>query len=115
MTHAARKVSHPMVIIILTWYSVSLCSRPLTSISLMWGVILSRVAIVSLHQKDVSFSLLKNEFSLPQVERGHYQEVNGLLDHSGLMPDFLPSLGFFNLLRENWLKIKVVVGEHTAQ
>ena len=39
-----------------------------------------------------------NEFSLPQVKTDHYQEVNGLLDHSGLMSDFLPSLGLFVFL-----------------
>ena len=37
-----------MVIIILTWYSVSTWGAPLTSISLMLGVILARVDIVSL-------------------------------------------------------------------
>ena len=48
--------------------------------------------------KDVSFSLLKTEFSLPQVERGHYQEVNGLLDHCGLMSGFIPIFGFLIFL-----------------
>ena len=53
--------------------------------------------------------------SIPQIERSHYQEVNGLLDHSRLVSDFLPSLGFFIILREYLLKIKTVIGEHTAQ
>ena len=49
ISHAARKVIHPMVTIILTWCSVSTWGAPLTSISLMSGVTLARVDIVSLN------------------------------------------------------------------
>ena len=48
ISQAARKVTHPMVIIILTWCAVSTWGAPFTSISLMLGVILARVDTVSL-------------------------------------------------------------------
>ena len=58
MTQAARKVSHPIMIIILTWASVRSWGTPLTSISLIVEVILSRVAIVSLHY-NIIYKLYK--------------------------------------------------------
>ena len=56
-----------------------------------------------------------NEVSLPEIEEGHYQEVNCLLDHSGLVSDLLLSLGFFILPCEYWLKIEVVKGKNAAE
>ena len=53
---AARKEIHPMMIIILTWCSVSTWGRPLTSISFMLGVTLARVDIVSLKNSYLNLS-----------------------------------------------------------
>ena len=56
-----------------------------------------------------------NEVSLPEIEEGHDEEVNCLLDHSGLVSDLLLSLGFFFLTFKYELKIKVVIGKNTAE
>ena len=56
-----------------------------------------------------------NEVSLPEVEAAHYQEVNCLLDHSGLVSDLLLSLRFFFLPWEYGLKIKMVIGKNAAE
>ena len=95
ISHAARKVIHPNVTIILTWCSVSTWGAPLTSISLMSGVTLARVDIVSLNTiqswwnynnsiRNITYS--KKIFLLPHVEGGHYEEIDCLLHHCGLMP-----------------------------
>ena len=99
-----------MVIIILTWYSVNTWGAPLTSISLMLGVTLARVDIVSLN--TINRNSIQLKVVLPQVECGHYEEVYSLLNHSGLMPhSFLLSI----FLCEYWLKIELIIGQHRTE
>ena len=112
ISQAARKVIHPIVINSLTWCSVSTWGAPLTSISLMSGVTLARVDIVSLNTIQSEISLIpKNIILLPHVEGGHYEEVDCLLHHCGLMPH--PQLIIF--LCEYGLQVKIIVGKHRTE
>ena len=74
----------------------------------MLGVILARVDIVSL--KFTSFTdIFICKIILPQVEDGHYEEVDSLLYHCALMPHpLLQSLFRF----EYWLQVKLIIGQH---
>ena len=78
----------------------------MTSISLMSGVTLARVDIVSLKTNLLSETVaIKRDSYLPHVKGGHYEEIDRLLYHCGLMPH--PLLSYF--LFEYRLKVELII------